>query len=719
MQQPFNGDLDSRSIIQLLQRNGKTLAALLLLTAVLTYIFTLPVFITPLYRSTVILYPTSTNSISKVLLSTTALQNKDLLEFGEDEQTERMLQILNSNRIRDRVIEKFNLMDHYGIKPGTRYRNTRLFNEYESKIRFRRTEYMAVKITVLDKNPAMCALIANEIAELFDSTMNAMQKEVATRAFQIVEGEFLKLRDHVRKMEDSLNVLRRLGVHDYESQAEMINQQLAIELAGNNREGIRRLEERLDILAEYGGPYVSIRDMLEHERKQLALLRARYEEAKVDATEDLPHKFVVTSAYEAERKAYPIRWLILLISLSSVFFLSMLVMIYLDQYQGESKKKGFTWPKWPTIRINIPIPEITTKPQENKSIAKPVVQQIAKDIKAEKSTENIKHNTSITMDNYFNNTAIVRLMIRWRKHLAVIVLVAAVLGAIFSGPFFITPLYRSEAVVYPANINSYSDESETEQMLQIMQSHSIVDSMIRIFNLAEHYKIDPGYKYYQTALFYEYSQNVRISKTPYEAVSVSVRDKNPMQAAKMAEEIIRLYDGKVAKLHKSKYLEVIEMYEKQLSLKRAVIDSLQNRLYTLGTEYGLIDYSIQSQEIMRGYLRTVYGSNLSNINTPAVNELKNNIERFGGELLVIVEMLQHESRTFVDARVEYEQVLRFYNANLSYSNIITYPFVSDKKVFPVRWVIVALSMLGALLLSMLVIFMIENKHLIVGIQQDS
>ncbi len=339
MQQTTNGDLDSKSLVQLLQSNRKALVLLLLITAIFTYIFTLPVFITPLYRSDVILYPTSTNSISKVLLSSTNQQNKDLLEFGEDEQTERMLQILSSNKIRDKVIDQFDLMNHYGIKADSRYRLSRLYKSYESKIKFRRTEYMAVKISVMDKDPVIGAKIANEIAELFDSTMNGMQKEVAKRAFEIVETEYFKLRNEVRMMEDSLTVLRSFGVHDYESQAEMINQQLAIELAKDNREGIRRLEERLDVLAKYGGPYVSIRDNLEHERKQLSHLKAKYEEAKVDATENLPHKFIVTSAYEAERKAYPIRWLIMLISLSSVFFLGMIIIIYLDQFHPATALK--------------------------------------------------------------------------------------------------------------------------------------------------------------------------------------------------------------------------------------------------------------------------------------------------------------------------------------------------------------------------------------------
>jgi capsule polysaccharide export protein KpsE/RkpR len=340
MHNPKPPEMHAFSLVDLSLKHRKTMFAIGLITIALTYLFTSPWFITPLYKSTVILYPTSTNSISKVLLSNTFNGQKDLLEFGEDVQTERMLQILNSNKIRDRIIEKYNLIEHYNIPAGSKYRMTKLFETYESRVKFRRTEYMAVKITVLDQDPVKASNIANDIAELFDSTMNIMQKEVAMRAFRIVENEYFSLRQQVKQMEDSLNAIRRLGVHDYESQAEMINQQLAIELARNNQAGIKALYQKLDLLSQYGGIYVSLRDMLEHERKQLSLVKARYDEAKVDAFENLPHKFIVSSAFPAERKSYPIRWLIVVITLVSTLFLTLLILILLEKNEWIEKKKN-------------------------------------------------------------------------------------------------------------------------------------------------------------------------------------------------------------------------------------------------------------------------------------------------------------------------------------------------------------------------------------------
>lgn len=337
-------DFDSTSLGMFLFSWRKHLIIISLSAAILAAVFSSSLFITPLYRSTVVLFPVSSNSVSRALLSDQPAAKTDILEFGEDEQTEQMLQILSSSKIRDKVVEKFDLMKHYRINPRSKYKNTELHRQYESNITFRRTEFMAVRISVLDRDPQMAADIANTISELLDSTKNAMQRERAMKGFAIVEQEYLKLRDDIAKMEDSLRVIRELGVYDYESQSEMFNQQLAIEIARGNERGIASLENKLNLLAKYGGAYVSLRDMLEHEKKQLSYLKARYEEAKVDATETLPQKFVVESAYKAEKKSYPVRWIIVLVSTLAAFLISVIVIITIEKLPAFNalKKNSFS-----------------------------------------------------------------------------------------------------------------------------------------------------------------------------------------------------------------------------------------------------------------------------------------------------------------------------------------------------------------------------------------
>ena len=303
------------------------------------------------------------------------------------------------------------------------------------------------------------------------------------------------------------------------------------------------------------------------------------------------------------------------------------------------------------------------------------------------------------MDNNFNNISLVQVILKWKWHILIITVVAALCGAIFSSSAFITPLYKSEAIAYPANISPYSDESETEQMLQIINSQSIMDSIIEKYDLWADYKIDKNYKFAKTYMLNEYRSKIKISKTPYEAVSIIVMDKDPFVACDIARDILNFYDQKVHYLHTQKVGEVVTMYEKQLKEKQNDIDTLKSRLTRISTEYGVTDYSSQSREVTRGYLS----------GSAKAAELKNNLELYGAEAIDLRTKIEAEANTYVSTKVDYEQNLRFFNSELTYSNIITEPFPADKKCFPVRWVVVALCGLGALLLSIVVVFIIENR----------
>lgn len=312
------------------------------------------------------------------------------------------------------------------------------------------------------------------------------------------------------------------------------------------------------------------------------------------------------------------------------------------------------------------------------------------------------------MESQFYQINILKLFLRWKFHLAVIVILAAILGAIFSGPVFITPKFKSFAVVYPSNIAPYSDESETEQMLQIIQSKDIRDSVIKRFDLSRHYEIDSSYKYFYSTIVYEYSQNVRISKTPYEGVNIEVLDKDPQVAAEMVNAIIEFYNEKVRKLHETKFGEVVKMYDRALRKKEMYIDSLEKRFIELSTQYGLLDYSTQSREIARGYLRTIDGSGASHINTKEVLRLKDNIERLGGEFLMLHNLMIQETSRFAELQRDAEKAYMDYDRKFTYTNVLTKPYPSDRKDYPIRWLIVVISAIVAFFVAMIVILVIEN-----------
>jgi len=313
----------------------------------------------------------------------------------------------------------------------------------------------------------------------------------------------------------------------------------------------------------------------------------------------------------------------------------------------------------------------------------------------------LEKKNSNKMDKYFDNTSFFKVINKWKWHILIITVAAAICGAIFSSSTFITPLYKSEAVLYPSNVSAYSDETFTEQMLQILQSQEIMDSVVEDFDLMDHYKIDINYKYWKTALIGEYRDKVSISRTQYDAALVKVLDEDPEIACAMVKDIIRLYNNKVLTLHKIKRWEVVDMYEFTLGKKEQFIDSLKNRLNEIATQYGIISVPEQAKEISRGYI---------NGNSQKTNELKKNLEIYGPEVIALTDLIETESEAYSHARLEYEQELRHATSHMTFSNVISEPFVSDKKAFPVRWVVVVLSAMAACLLTVFVIYAMEHKN---------
>ncbi len=311
------------------------------------------------------------------------------------------------------------------------------------------------------------------------------------------------------------------------------------------------------------------------------------------------------------------------------------------------------------------------------------------------------------MESNFNNLNVINTLLRWRVHLVVILVVAFIGAVIFSGPWIITPKFKSWAVIYPSNVSPYSEESETEQMFQLLQASYIRDMVIEKYDLPKHYEIAPEYKYFKTALLNEYRDHVNISKTPGEAIRIEVLDKDPVVAKKMVESIIYFYNDNVRNLHESKFQEVVAMWDRALQRKYVVLDSLKKQLATLAIEDGLIEYEVQAEELVKGILGTVEGGS-TRINSKEVDRLKKNIQEKGGLLLITLSSLKHEAIILESLTNEYDIAYSNYDRQYTYTNVIEEPFAADKKSYPVRWLVVALTLFATLFLSLLIIGIIEN-----------
>jgi uncharacterized protein involved in exopolysaccharide biosynthesis len=157
---------------------------------------------------------------------------------------------------------------------------------------------MAVEIEVMDTDPQMAADIANTIAALLDSTLNKMQNDVAVEILKVVDKEYKLAKAEIQELESAL---KKAPVSSPE--------------------------------------YASLSLQLTNENKRLSGLKSKLAEARVNAHQQLPRKFMVTNAYPAEKKSYPVRWVICAVSTLSAFLFAVLLMMFIERYKDLLKFK--------------------------------------------------------------------------------------------------------------------------------------------------------------------------------------------------------------------------------------------------------------------------------------------------------------------------------------------------------------------------------------------
>ena len=303
------------------------------------------------------------------------------------------------------------------------------------------------------------------------------------------------------------------------------------------------------------------------------------------------------------------------------------------------------------------------------------------------------------METFFGNKNLFKFIWKWRLVFTIIIIFTIIISIIFSGPTFIKPKFKSFAIVYPSNLQEYSKESTTEQMLQILQSKQLRLKLIDAFHLYSHYNISQKYKYAQTAIFNELNDDISISKTSYESVKIEVLDYYPDTAKMMVDSIISFYNQIVRKVQNIKYKEVVDIDRAQISKLQKKIDSIKTILTNYREKYNIYNPKLQSEQITKQYLQS---------DKPKTNNLYHNMIKYSGDIMLEDSLLQSNLSELVTYNDDLCEAMGNYQKKITYANIISAPIPADKKSYPIRWIIVVLSVIGSFLFAFIALVFYES-----------
>jgi capsular polysaccharide biosynthesis protein len=307
------------------------------------------------------------------------------------------------------------------------------------------------------------------------------------------------------------------------------------------------------------------------------------------------------------------------------------------------------------------------------------------------------------MENFFNNERIFKSLWKWKTHIAITIVFAIILSSIISSSLFIKPKFKSTGKAYPVNTQKYSEESESEQMLEDIRSTDNKFRLIEAFHLDKVYKISKSDPLYKTYILAEFDENISFKKTEFETVEIKVLDESPQRASDMVDSLIVYFDQLLQHQFAVKYLEVAEIAKRDLKNKNAEIDSVQTLLSEMSNKYNILDYGAQVEAATVGLMDAAARKG----DIKPAKELLENLKEKGIEFNRLQTQLKSFVRVADSLKIQYDLGISQGTKKITYSIIVERPFPADKKSYPVRWLIVLLSTLAAFTASVVTVLLID------------
>ena len=312
-----------------------------------------------------------------------------------------------------------------------------------------------------------------------------------------------------------------------------------------------------------------------------------------------------------------------------------------------------------------------------------------------------------------NNISIAKKLYKCKKHIVLSTIIAMLFGLLYS--FIIKPVYSSTAFVYPSSLAVYGQESQTEQLLQFLESKEISLYLINKLNLSRHYRIDTTKANSLPKLKYMVDFNIKIARTKYESIEIKASDFDADTSKLLVTEVINGVNWLIEKEHKEKYAETVKNSLIYLNHKRQQVDSTQDLLNELNKKYEYLNIGIQLKEAFKNQYKMQAGGNgslteyinmseqLKNIESEnkgkSLSELFTNINNYLLQYSKLTTYFDDQVKEWTKASDDYQKNLFEYNRKINFVAVASVPLKPLEPSWPKKFIVVLACGISVFVLS--------------------
>lgn len=325
-------NFNSGELISFLYKKRKVLIIITAIAMVASVVVSM--MMTPYYKATAIVFPTRSNSVDFQ-----GTGRNSVVEFGDEADAERLLQVLQSPEIRDSLTIKYNLYDHYDIDTNASQSMAKFQKVYEGNIQFNRTRYNSIAIDVYDYDPVYAADMANDIVRLVDTVMNRMIRVRSLGPMWAVQGEVELIKEEMGDYSDKMKVLSDSGVVNQETRSRLYSDYLTALKAGKS-DLAKEIKDKIDASQKYGSDYDIYSNLSEFFSLRYSNILDVNDQAHQYAHTNIQQTIRHSMAEVPDKKAKPKRAVIVIMATLATFLLAVFVLLGIEKIRELKKTVG-------------------------------------------------------------------------------------------------------------------------------------------------------------------------------------------------------------------------------------------------------------------------------------------------------------------------------------------------------------------------------------------
>ncbi|MBX7242892.1 MAG: hypothetical protein K1X92_14215 [Bacteroidia bacterium] len=210
-------------VLQTIKKYRLYLSVTIGLALILAIIFTMPYFYAPQFQASTIMYPASMERFDFVNIFE---KQKELYFYGSPKEVEKLGNFAKSEAAAMFVIDSLNLYDVYQIDKNGGNPKFKVLKEFKGNINVVQTEGSGMKIEAYDIDPQRAADIVNLIVYKVNEMNNELLGKNRQQILTIYENDMKGLQVLCKTYRDSAAYLRkRYNIYSYPEQTRVILEQ--------------------------------------------------------------------------------------------------------------------------------------------------------------------------------------------------------------------------------------------------------------------------------------------------------------------------------------------------------------------------------------------------------------------------------------------------------------------------------------------------------------